>query len=371
MKYNFFYSEEPKEYKAIAEIYSNIHNENMNAVMLFITENYNLDMISAGIKKMFEGIQVFACTSEYLIYESNIKNKGILAISLNVDFTETEIIYLNKAEEVSVSKVELLSISYKTKNPDFYKHPGKYVGVFFNNGNNEINNGICSLLSAYFNPINILGISPSSKSYSPNIYNGTDFSESYSALVLFKIKNPFATYNFNNFLPSNTPLVVTECDIDKRKVYELNTENAAIKYSDLIGIDIDKIDDNLYADYPLIIKNGKMHEIKVIKRINKSDLSIEFFEPIELGTIFRIGERINTCENTQNNFDEIKKSFGDHEFILTFDSIFRIKSAIYNHLIDEYISLLNNFRCIGIASQSEILQGKNSNITSTGIVFLK
>jgi hypothetical protein len=371
MKYKFVFSEEPKEYKAIAEIFSKIYDSALNTVLLNISENYNLDMIASGIKKVFDKVQVFACTSEYLIFENKLHDKGILAIGLSLEFAETEIIQIKNPENFSTNKAELISIAYKTKNSDFIKHPGKFLGIYFQSTTTPKN--IFHLLSEHFYPINIFGIIPSSKNFIPKIYNGDYFSDKNSALLLFKVNGSLHTYNFNNFLPDNDnkPLVVTKTDVSTNKVYELNSDSAAKIYAELVGTDFNNIDSNFLIAHPLIIKHGQNHQVKVIKNIDKSDLSLEFFEPIELGTIFRISKVLNICENTFANFSEIKNTFGNYYFIFTFDSIFRILNLRTNNLMDKYLDITNNFSCFGIATLSELLPYNNSNYTSKGIVFLQ
>lgn len=371
MKYKIVFSEEPKEYKAIAEIFSKIYDVTLNTVLLFISENYNLDMIASGIKKVFDKVQVFACTSEYLIFENKLHDKGILAIGLSLEFAETEIIHIKNPENFSTNKAELLSIAYKTNNSDFIKHPGKFLGIYFQSTTTQKN--IFHLLSEHFYPINLFGITPASKNFNPKIYNGEYFSDKNSALLLFKVKGSLLTYNFNNFLPNNDikPLVVTNSDTSTNKVYELNSESAAKIYAELIGTDLDNIDSNFLIEHPLIIKHGKNHQIKVIKNIDKNDFSLEFFDPVELGTIFRMSKVFNICENTFANFSEIKNTYGNYYFIFTFDSIFRILNLKTNNLMDKYLDIINNFSCVGIATQSELLPYNNSNYTSKGIVFLQ
>ncbi|HPN39399.1 MAG TPA: FIST N-terminal domain-containing protein [Melioribacteraceae bacterium] len=363
MKNKIFFTSEPKEYKALAEIYSNLHTDNISELILFISENYNFDMISAGIGKLFNNIKVFACSTQTLIYKNEFNSSGILAINIDNELSNCEIIYFNNSDENITNKVELLSLGFKSKNTDFYKNPGKYFGIFFTNNNK---NNLHYLLSEYLYPIDIIEIIPSSAKSSPLLFNGLNFSSENSALLLFNINTPFVNFNFNSFYCSKDPLVVTQCDEANCIVYELDTEKAVSKYLELTGYDLNTFNKINFSQSPLIIKYGNNYIPKVIKRIHEDDLSLEFYESIELGTIFRMGVSKDINQNTKELFDNLINQFGFPNLTLFFDSIFRLE------IVDnkaEYLETIKKNNCVGISTVSVNIKGEQLNNTATGIAF--
>ncbi len=369
MKYSVFYSNEPKEYKAIAEIYSNIPHDSVNTVLLFISENYDLKMISAGIKKVFEGMQIFACTSKTLIYNNSFKSYGIVAIGFYKEDVNSEIIYIRDINDFSNNKAELFSLNFKTKNSDFFKYPSSYIGIIFYN--NLLNNEISLQLSQFFNPINIMGVIPSSSNLTPLFFNGECFSEKSAVLLILKCKTQIIPYNLANVLPTEQPLVVTFCNESERVVYELNSEKAANVISKLIGCNITDIDENKLNNNPLLIRYKNKIAPIVIKRINEIDLSIEFFIKVTLGTVLRLGINDDICGSTQKHLIELEKTLGNFKFNLIFDSTYRYLNAKQNNILKSYSESFNNFNCYGCTTQTEYLQGINHNSTLSGVAFLE
>ncbi len=101
---------------------------------------------------------------------------------------------------------------------------------------------------------------------------------------------PFRLFKCDNFEPTSTKMVVTEADIERRVVKEINAEPAAEEYSRAVGIMDTKLDAFSFAAHPVLVRVGGAYYARSIQRMNP-DGSLSFFCAIDEGMVLTGGAR--------------------------------------------------------------------------------
>ncbi len=371
MIFKYHFTEISNEYKALADVYANIHSDNLKTVILFLSSNYNLEMTAIGIKKLFSNINVLVFTSSNLIFNKKLSHNGIIAIGLGYPNFESELIYINNLSNFPLNYADLLSINIKNKYSDFYKNPDKYIGLFIQDNKNYTINNFYYWLQEYLKPIKIFSFLPYLENNNYYFFNGNTFVNSGSILFLIKSEKPIIPFNFNNFLCSDSYYIVTRSDTKKNEVLELNFQQAASVYSAALSLEVSKLSNNIFFNNPFIIKKGNVYRPIVIQDYNPSNLTLKLYEPIKEGTVFRIGIKSDIINNLKDNLTQLKEKHGSMSFILTFDSIFRAFSFSNSNALSNYLSILDEFNCFGINTIAETQFGINFYNTFLGFGFLE
>lgn len=371
MNFRYHFTEISNEYKALADIYANIHSDNLKTILLFLSPNYNLEMISTGINKLFTGINIIIITASSLINKNKLAHTGIIALGFYYPHFESELIYIDNFSHFPLNLADLLSLKIKNKYSDFYKNSEKYIGFFIQDNKFFLNHSFYFWLQEYLKPIKIFSFLPYLENNNFYFYNGNTFVNSGALLFLIKAEKPIIPFYFSNFTCSNEYFVVTKSDLKKNEVHELNTYKALSVYSNALSIEITKLSNNIFFNNPLIVKKGNIIKPLVIQEFNINDFSLKFYEPIKEGTVLRIGIKLDLITNTYENLLQIKENYGSFPFILTFDSIFRAFSFNNSNSLNNYLNVLNDFNCIGINTILETQFGLNFNNTFLGFSFLE
>ena len=117
-----------------------------------------------------------------------------------------------------------------------------------------------------------------------------------AVLALAATDLPFRTFRADHYEPTAIKMVVTEADIEKRIVKELNAEPAAKEYARVCGILDDRLDAFSFASHPVLVSVGGEHFVRSIQRVNP-DGSLSFFCAIDEGLVFTAARRRDPMES--------------------------------------------------------------------------
>ena len=98
-------------------------------------------------------------------------------------------------------------------------------------------------------------------------YDGQAHSDA-AILILLKTALPFRLFKCDNFEPTTTKMVVTEADVERRIVKEINAEPAAEEYSRAVGIMDTKLDVFSFASHPVLVRVGGAYYARSIQQMN-------------------------------------------------------------------------------------------------------
>jgi hypothetical protein len=188
--------------------------------------------------------------------------------------------------------------------------------------------------------------------------------------ILFVIESavPFRVFKTQNFEPTPIKLVVTAADSEKRIVYDLNAEPAALEYAAAIGLPRDELSPQSFAAYPLIVKVGGDYYGRSIRNMNP-DGSLSFFCAIDEGLVFTVGRPRDTLRSTEEALERVDADLGGTDFVLGFDCILRRLDAETGQIRHKIEAIYQRYGLAGFHTYGEQLNAMHLNQTLTGIAF--
>ncbi len=88
-------------------------------------------------------------------------------------------------------------------------------------------------------------------------------------------------------------------DPAQRVVHEINGEPAADAYAEMLGVELDELNSDLFSKNPIMLRNGDDYYIRSLRSVN-ADHSLSFFCAMEQGLVLTIGKHTPTRSRRSN-----------------------------------------------------------------------
>jgi hypothetical protein len=200
------------------------------------------------------------------------------------------------------------------------------------------------------------------------LYHAGEFSSNCAILTLIHTTRPFVVFKTENFVPTDTKLVITEAQPAIRKVTEINGEPAALEYARLVG---SQVGPQLYAEsaiHPVGVYVGGQLYLRALGWIGE-DQSITFVCAIDEGVILTLGKEVDFIENLRQRFDLIRAQIGVPDFVLACDCFSRLLAMDRNGIKDQAGELMAANNAIGFSTYGEQFNSMHMNQTLTGVAI--
>jgi hypothetical protein len=189
-------------------------------------------------------------------------------------------------------------------------------------------------------------------------------------LILIKTRLPFRLFKCDNFEPTSAKMVVTEADIERRIVNEINAEPAALEYSRVVGIGDKKLDAFSFAAHPVLVRVGGSYYARSIQRMD-SDGSLRFFCAIDEGMVLTVARELDPIEKTNRCLKEMKDDLGEVSIFIGFECVLRRLDFEQHQLSREMSELYRRNKVIGFHTYGEQFRSMHVNQTLTGVAIGK
>ncbi|MFA5012071.1 MAG: FIST N-terminal domain-containing protein [Ignavibacteria bacterium] len=366
---SFAASPDPKA--AVLKLEKELMISNEQFSFLFCSANYNLEILGTELKNAF-GNNVICCTTSGEISSEGYSNDSIVGASISSKNMKFHKYFIpDVADFDSVSARELHSTFLKDlENSSLHK--AKYIGIVIIDGLSMKEDNIIAILSKTFENVEIVGGSSGDdlrfdKTY---IYNDGEFLTNSAVFLIIETEVPYIAFNTQHFEPVDQKLVITDADPSNRIVYEINGEKAAIEYAKILGIEVNDLNPQFFARYPVMLNIGGNWYIRSIAKVN-DDFSLTFFCAIDSGLVLTIAKGNDIIQNLKNKLFEIHSQIGEISLILVFDCILRRLEVEQKNLSKEMNKIFSKENIIGFNSYGEQCNFVHVNQTLTGVAFGK
>ncbi len=198
-------------------------------------------------------------------------------------------------------------------------------------------------------------------------YDGEAHSDA-AILILLKTALPFRLFKCDNFEPTATKMVVTEADVERRLVKEINAEPAAGEYSRAVGILDSKLDAFSFASHPVLVRVGGAYYARSIQQVNP-DGSLSFFCAIDEGMVLTAAKPRNPVGAMRELFAETCEDIGEVEIYIGFECVLRRLDAEQHQFAREMSELYRTHHVIGFHTYGEQYRAMHVNQTLTGVAI--
>lgn len=348
--------------------------EAYSAVIVFLSPSYDPQAFAEAMARYFPDAPVFGCTTAGELSPQGITDSGAVALGFSAaDFS----IVAHPVAGIDVFAFDQLRDNLAQARAALEEVEAGATGrnrfaLLLVDGLCRREEALTSAIGACLDDISLVGGSAG---------DGMDFGETFvlhggkahqNAAVLLLVSTPLPcrVFKCNSFEPTSTKLVVTEADIEKRIVRELNAEPAAREYARIIGVPESELSAYVFAAHPVIVRVGGDYYARSIQRANE-DGSLTFFCAIDEGLVLTAAGRLDTLGVVEQMFRDTERELGEVSLYLGFDCLHRRLDAEQRQIIRDMEDLYRRHNVVGFNTYGEQFETMHLNQTFAGVAIGK
>jgi hypothetical protein len=342
------------------------------AILVFFSPTLGAEAFAAALAREFGPAPVYGCTTAGELGPEGVSEGGAVAIGFRArDFA----VVAKPIEDIDASTLEGVRGHLAGARAELSAAEGERSGR--NRFALLLVDGLClheealvSTIGACLDDIQVVGGSAGDGmnfAVTSVVYDGRARSNS-AVLLLFSTEAPIRPFKCNSFEPTSVKLVVTEADIDRRIVRELNAEPAAREYARTIGVPEGELNAYVFAAHPVIVRVGGDFYARSIQRANP-DGSLTFFCAIDEGLVLTAAGRLDTLGVVEQMFADTERELGEVSVYIGFDCLHRRLDAEQRQIIRDLEDLYRRHRVVGFNTYGEQFEAMHLNQTFSGVAI--
>ena len=354
---------------AVKEFAAGVEQPDMAGVVFFCSADYDLEKLGTAMKARFN-CPVIGCTSAGEI-ASTYQNGGIVGASFSGAAFQMHTAVINDLDRFTIEAADELVHDLKSE-LEFTKelNSEKMFGFLLIDGLSLMEERTIAPLYKALGLVSIIGGSAgdSLNFKDTKIYADGSFHSDAAVFALMETTLPFYTFKLQHFLPTEMDLIITESDPAKRIVYEINGEPAANEYAEILGIDRERLNPQIFSMYPLMLQIGNDWYVRSIEKMNE-DGSLTFYCAIDNGLPLNLARGVGFIKTLSGQVEQIKKKFSRIELTLGCDCILRRLELQKTGVQADVEALLGQINFVGFSTFGEQYDSIHVNQTMTGVVI--
>lgn len=361
----------PDTRQALQEICSELLRDDVACLLLFCSNQYDLDVLAGEINRLCVGIPVLGCTAAGGFGPQAYGRPVLSGAAFPSQDCTVACAYAEDLQAfdagVARSVVSALFRDMERAVPGF--RPEACFALQLIDGLSYREELVTRLLQSALGRIPLVGGSAGDDMHfcQSRVFCDGAFRRA-AAVLLVHTDLPFLPFMTQHFAPTDERFVVTEADASRRIVRELNGFPAASAYAASLGVPVAELGARLFAEYPVVVAIGANHYVRSIQRVLE-DGSLAFYCAIEEGVVLRVAHSTDLLRNLSDLFALVRERLGEPALVIGCDCVLRKLEAERSGVARQVQELLAANHAIGFCTFGEQFQGVHINQTLTGIAI--
>lgn len=249
-------------------------------------------------------------------------------------------------------------------------HPGRHVGFALVDGRSGFEESFCLGSAATAPQIRFVGGSASDDLEDPpgaRVFFGGRAHGNAGVVALLETDLPFTVIESEHMIPTDTRVVVTGADPERRRVFELDGRPAAARYAELIaqhgGGPLDAV---VASSFPFALYVGGRPYVRSVANVDGDTL--HFASAVDPGAILRLMRPGDLVGSTRQALATATSEVGgDLRAVLAFSCLGRHREAMTSGKRDELAAIYDAAPLVGFHSLGEQKGPLLVNHTLTGL----
>ncbi|WP_426410309.1 FIST N-terminal domain-containing protein [Bradyrhizobium ganzhouense] len=358
--------------EAVLDLAAQLPSEDLALILVFVSPHYEPHRFIAAFSRQFDTTPVCGCTTAGELAPDGWDENSVVALAFSrTDFSAVVRPILNldsfRVEDgrriVGELRHELLHVSPQMDH-------GNSFGLVLIDGLCRREEAVMSAIYASLDDIPVVGGSAGDglRFEKTWVFFGGKAYTNAALLILLNTSLPFRVFKCDNFEPMPQKMVVTEADIERRTVKELNAEPAAEEYSRMVGIMDAKLDPFSFASHPVLVRVGGSYYARSIQRV-EPDGSLHFFCAIDEGMVLTTATSRSLVGSTREVFAQTQNQIGEVSLYIGFECLLRRLDAEQHQLARDMSELYLQHRVVGFHTYGEQFGSMHVNQTFTGVAI--
>ena len=343
-----------------------------SAVLVFFSPTLEARAFAQALKREFGDAPVYGCTTAGELGPQGMSEGGAVAIAFRArDFAvvakpiaDIDVATLDALRlQLGVARAELAAVEGEAG-------PRNRFALLLVDGLCLHEEALVSTIGACLDDIQVVGGSAGDGMNfgATSVLCGGKARANSAVLLMFSTELAVRPFKCNSFEPTAIKLVVTEADIDRRIVRELNAEPAAKEYARIIGVPESELNAYVFAAHPVIVRVGGDFYARSIQRANP-DGSLTFFCAIDEGLVLTAAGRLDTLGVVEQMFADTQAEIGEVAAYIGFDCLHRRLDAEHRQIVRDLEDLYRRNRVVGFNTYGEQFDAMHLNQTFSGVAI--
>ena len=363
---------------AAAELHESIWQPNIALAVFFCSPKYDREALARALQSRFGDTTLIGCTTAGEITPLGCQTGSLTGFSLATpDFMVVthaidDLTNLSITDGRAIAQALIQELTDAGQNPN-----GDNTFAFLLiDGMSQKEEIVTSTLHSGLRDIPLVGGSAGANpGESPEVtktylYCDGEFHNNRAILTLITTPRPFMIFKTENYIPTDTKMVITEAQPAKRTVNEINGEPAALEYTRLAGAQADADIYLVSAAHPVGVCLGEQLYLRAIGWAN-ADQSITFICAIDEGVILTLSQEVDLIQNLKEQFDEIRTQIGEPALVIVCDCFARLLEIERKGIKDQVSEIMVANNAVGFNTWGEQFNSMHMNQTLTGVAIGK
>jgi hypothetical protein len=333
---------------------------------VFVSTGYDLDAVGPALKQHF-GDRVVGCTSAGNIGPNGYDRTGICAAALTGGGLQTRTITVGPLDDTATA-VEQAGSALTGLRAELGDGDG--FAILLTDGLTRNEDLLAANLTAALGDVPIVGGSAGDDLTFARtaVYHDGKFLTGTATVTLVRTEAPFRLLRLQHHESTDSILVATDVDADRRIVREFNGRPAAPAYAEAVGVAPADIGPTTFSTHPLLLEAGGSSWIRSIAAVN-DDGSLNMFARVDTGDVLHLGRPVEMLDRLTEKIDAVGVELGSISAMLTFDCVLR-RLEFEEHGLDDAVgAFLAEHRAVGFSTYGEQFNGMHMNQTLVAVAF--
>jgi hypothetical protein len=355
----------PDAKEAVRELEAQVGDIEPNALIFFCSSKYDHVALGRAIQSAFN-CPAIGCTSagEILGSEGYIEDALVCAAIASDQLTLKPILIPDLKTFVNeANPKELETLAYLNRQHSFT--------LLLIDGLSMLEELVVSRINTALKGVPLIGASASDSLdfKHTRVYHDGAFHENIAVLAIIETSLPFLPIHTQHFEPTDERLVITEADITRRTVMEINGLPAAAEYADAVGITLEKLTPQVFAAHPVMLRIGGEYYVRSIQKVNP-DGSLTFFCAIDTGLVLTVAKpSASLIAHLAERLEDIRARIPHPALVFGSDCILRRLEMKQHGELEKAKAVLSQYPFIGFSTYGEQFCGIHVNHTLTALIL--
>ena len=337
------------------------------ALVWFSSARHDGTALAPALREAAPGLETVGCSTAGELTPDGLQEAGALAVFLPASRFEASVALLPRMDRLGMEEIVRRAA---TARREIRAGAGETFALALMDGMTFAEEATTAALQRGLDDVALVGGSAGDGmrfATTQQLFRGRVHDRS-AVLAIVRTSLPFRTFSYNNFVPTETRLVVTGADVGRRTVHELDAEPALDAYAAALGMDPEAVDVSTFATRPLVLRIGGEHYCRSVRRVN-DDGSLSLFCAIDTGLVLTLARSEGMVRSATEALDRLEAELGGLDCAIGFDCVHRRLDAETRGATGRMAALLQARRVVGFNSYGEQYRSMHLNQTFTGVAF--
>ncbi len=357
---------------AVGEMAAALRQPGLELVTLHFSPDYDRDELAAAVAAEFGDVPVIGCSTAGELSPDGYRDGSMSGFSLGGDDFRAATVLLDELQnfefERGAAAARALREQLAARGPA--PRGANSFGYLLIDGLSVREEAVASSLYQGLGDIEMFGGSAGDATsfQSTWVLRDGELQTDAAVFALVQTTRPFCVFQTQHFDPSTERMIVTEADVARRVVTEINGNPAAVEFARLVGLESEELTPMIFASHPVVVRIGGKPFVRSIQKANE-DLSLTFFCSIDEGIVLTVARGVDMAARLSEELAQVHAQIGQPDLVIGCDCILRKLEMEQKSLTDEVFDVLRGSNVVGFSTYGEQYNGMHVNQTFTGVAI--